>query len=103
MYTVSQTISSFIRFMTNQDRVKEWVKIIQDETEGALKQMSSLSAQESDVVMSLIQGGEFQVITAGDQALTEQGDNVTVLGYSAVWKEFSDLTATYHSQGKDDF
>lgn len=103
MYTVSQSISSFIRFMTNQDRVKEWVNTIQEETVTALKRLESLSAAESDCVMSLIQGAEFSVITAGDLATTEQGDNVTVLGFSDVWKDFAELSSEWTKLGKDDF
>lgn len=91
MYSVSQVISSLIRYMTNQHQIEKWVTIIKEETVKALKNIKELSAEESDVVFSLLQGGEYATITAGDQATTDQGDNVTVLGYSENWVQSSDL------------
>jgi hypothetical protein len=100
MYSVSQVISSLIRYLTNQNQIKEWQKIIREETVKALKNLKALSPEESDVVFSLLSGGEYAPITAGDQAVTDAGDNVTVLGYSENWLQASELQKLL--QGSDD-
>jgi len=52
------------------------------------------------VVFSLLLGGEFAPITAGDQAITDAGDNVTVLGYSENWLQPAELQKQLSDSGE---
>jgi hypothetical protein len=56
------------------------------EINAALLQIDNLNVEEADVFLSLIAGGEFGAITAGDPALTSSDETVTILGYSDSWK-----------------
>jgi hypothetical protein len=42
-------------------------------------------------VLSLLPGGEYRFISAGDLALTDKGDLMTVLGYSENWIEWNSI------------
>jgi hypothetical protein len=56
------------------------------ETTAALLSIETLQIDEADAFLSLIPGGEFGAITAGDPALTSSDETVTILGYSSTWK-----------------
>lgn len=53
-----------------------------EEIAKALGNIETLPIDEADAILSLLPGGEYGGITAGDHALTNKDQVVTVLGYS---------------------
>jgi len=79
-----------------------WSKAIQEELKSSLMKIETLSNEESDALLSLLPGGEFNSLTAGDIAITNKGDFVTLLGYTSNWIELSKID-TLIRQDKDKF
>lgn len=65
MYATSLHVSSLLRFLCYNQKFQEWRTVFTEEIVAALKNIDKLSIQETDVVFSLILGGEFAIITAG--------------------------------------
>ena len=65
----------------------------------ALIRIDDLPIEEADTILSLIPGGEYGMITAGDMALTNKGDQVVVLGYCEDWIKAQEL----EKKAKDDW
>ena len=68
-----------------------WVNALKSQIEKALLRIDELSPQEADTVLSLLPGAEYRFISAGDLAITDKGDLMTVLGYSEDWIEWNSI------------
>jgi hypothetical protein len=92
MYAVSQSLSDIIRDI-GQTHTKGdyWTSIMKTTLSSALTKLVDLPIEESDTILSLIPGGEYGMITAGDMAVTNKGDQVVVLGYSEDWIKAQEL------------
>ena len=64
---------------------------MKEEITSALLKIDKMAPEEADCILSMLTGGEYGVITAGDMAITDKGDYVTVLGYSENWLTASAL------------
>lgn len=86
-YAVSRTVSATLRVLGSVQGVGAcWSRALKEEIAKALKNIETLPVDEADGILSLLLGGEFGGITAGDAALTSKDQLVTVLGYSTTWK-----------------
>jgi hypothetical protein len=87
MYAVSQTISAILREITASNSAKsgQFGEVLTQEINLALAELETLSPCESEVILSLLPGGECNVITAGDIAISSSGDFVTIIGFTDCW------------------
>jgi hypothetical protein len=94
LYAVSRALSSMLRAIShNHSRAQDqWAQLLTKETTAALLTIDKLKMDEADVVLSLVPGGEFGAITAGDPALTSNDETVTILGYSSTWTPTEQLS-----------
>jgi hypothetical protein len=69
-----------------QDAGACWSRALKEEITKALIGIETLPIDEADAILSLLPGGEYGGVTAGDHALTSKDQLVTVLGYSTSWK-----------------
>jgi hypothetical protein len=84
MYAVSQVLSDFLRDVMSGG-TSQWASAINSELKKALLNLKALTSSESDIVVGLLPGGEYKALVAGDLAVTDKGDSMTVLGYSENW------------------
>jgi len=99
-YAVSQAVSATLRVIGSV-RAADWSKQVKEEITNALLTVESLPVPEADAVLSLLPGGEYGGVTAGDPALTSNDEVVTVLGYSSTWKPVSELIKP--GQGRSEY
>lgn len=101
-YAVSQTVSATLRVISSvQGHGGLWSKALKEETTNALLSLESLPVEEADAILSLLPGGEYGGVTAGDPAMTSKDELVTVLGYSATWKPAQELIRA--GRGSDEY
>lgn len=87
--------------MSNMES-SDWSSQIKQEVTNAIMQIESLPIPESDAVFSLLPGGEYGGMTAGDPALTSNDELVTILGYSSNYKSKNELLQSGQSQEEYD-
>jgi hypothetical protein len=87
---VTLTITDFMRETCGMSQTG-WCEYIREEITDALLNIENLSLAESDVVLSLLPGGEYGGMTAGEPAMTSENETVTILGYSSTWKSQQEL------------
>ena len=96
LYAVSRAVAAMLRAISSahgQAQNQTWGQLLMKETRAALLGIGELQVEEADAFFSLVAGGEYGAITAGDPALTSSDEVVSILGYSATWKPSEVLLA----------
>lgn len=96
LYAVSRAVAAMLRAISSaqgQAQNQTWGQLLMKETRAALLGIEKLQVEEADAFFSLVAGGEYGAITAGDPALTSSDEIVSILGYSATWKPSEALLA----------
>jgi len=103
MYAVSQTLSALLKDISSNKVNNEFFrKVLLKEINGVLQQFGSLSHEESEVILCLLPGGEGNVITAGDTAISSSGDYVTILGFTDCWIEPAKIQKMINDESESD-
>lgn len=100
-YAVTLTASDLLRSMHAMEG-SVWANQIKAEITSALLSVETFSVQETDVVMSLLPGGEYGGMTSGQPAITNSNETVTILGYSSSWKPGAELLKNSDDKGTYD-
>lgn len=57
-----------------------------------LLKIETLSIQEIDIIFSIICGGDFLGLQAGQNAITKNNERITIVGFSSTWDDEAQLS-----------
>lgn len=78
--------------MQDDNKHEKQRRLLAAQMKEQLLKIEHLSIQEIDVVFSIICGGDFLGLQAGQNAITKNNERITIVGFSSSWDNDAQLS-----------